>query len=156
MEQKTFNYSTDVLKEWVDYNGHMNDAAYAQAFSAAVDSFMEYIGLDEKGRETYSYTIFTLETHLCYLLEASEGEKLDIAAQLLDTDEKRLHIFFNMMNADGQLVATSEQMLMGIDTETGKAAPFPSAFSNTIKTKAQADHQLEIPKQAGRTIGIRR
>ncbi|MDZ7851712.1 MAG: thioesterase family protein [Halomonas sp.] len=30
---------TRVRPEWVDYNGHMNDAEYARVFSLAVDGW---------------------------------------------------------------------------------------------------------------------
>ncbi|AOV07586.1 thioesterase family protein [Sporosarcina ureilytica] len=156
MEHTTFNYEDHVRSEWVDYNGHMNDAAYAQAFSLAVDAFMDYIALDEKGRNKHAYTIFTLETHLCYLREANEGEKIYVTSQLLDVDEKRLHIFFVMKNSGDDVVSTSEQMLMGIDTTHGKAAPFPKAVAAIIEKLWKADKQLETPKQVGRKIAIRR
>lgn len=156
MENERFSYNDIVRSEWVDYNGHMNDAEYAKVFSLAVDAFMNYIGLDEKGRKTHAYTIFTLETHLCYLLEASEGEKLALSVQLLDLDDKRLHVFFTMKNSDGNVIATSEQMLMGIDTDKGKAGPFPAPIAAVIEKITKADEALETPKQVGRTIGIMR
>ena len=156
MEQTTFSFTSQVLPEWVDYNGHMNDSAYSKVFSLAVDSFMEHIGLDAAARENYQYTMFTLETHICYLLEAHQGETLTLTTQLLDADAKRIHIFFNMWNDSHNLVATSEQMLMGIDTSTGKAGPFPNDVADVVEKITQADSQLENPKQAGRRIGIKR
>lgn len=151
-----FSYEDYVQSEWVDYNGHMNDSAYAKVFSHSVDAFMDYIKLGEEAREKYAYTIFTLETHLCYLLEASEGEKLTVIAQLLDADDKRLHMFFTMKNGKENIIATSEQMLMGIDTAHGKAAPFPTTIATEIEQLSEIDKQLETPKQVGRRIGIRR
>jgi acyl-CoA thioester hydrolase len=156
LEQNTFTFQSNVKQDWVDYNGHMNDAAYAQVFSLAVDAFMDFIGLAEATREKHAYTIFTLETHLCYLQEANEGESLQVSVQLLDVDDKRLHVFFAMKNIDGDIIATSEQMLMGIDTKEGKAASFPSEIAVTIEKLFQADEKLEHPKQVGRKIGIRR
>jgi acyl-CoA thioester hydrolase len=38
MSGQSFLYETRVSSEWVDYNGHMNDAAYAKVFSLAVDT----------------------------------------------------------------------------------------------------------------------
>ena len=156
MVNARFSYEDYVQSEWVDYNGHMNDSAYAKVFSHTVDAFMDYIKLDEEARKKYDYTIFTLETHLCYLLEASEGEKLTVTAQLLDADDKRLHMFFTMKNGEENIIATSEQMLMGIDTEQGKASPFPVTIATGIDQLLQKDKQLETPKQVGRRIGIRR
>ncbi|WP_270180771.1 thioesterase family protein [Alkalihalobacillus sp. CinArs1] len=152
----TFKLEQDVLKEWVDYNGHMNDAEYAKVFSIAVDEFMNHIGLNEEGREQYNYTIFTLETHLCYLKEAHEGEKLIVRSQILDLDQKRIHIFFKMENDQGDVVATSEQMLMGMDTTEGRPGAFPEAVVVELEQMYVVDKEYETPKQAGRTIGIKR
>jgi acyl-CoA thioester hydrolase len=148
-------FKDHVHKEWVDYNGHMNDAAYAAVFSHAVDHFMVYIGLDEQGREMHQYTIFTLETHLCYLKEVHEQEEINVSVQILDADAKRIHPFFVMKNKDGQVVATSEQMLMGIDTEAGRPAPFPEPIAQKVADLQKAHLSLERPKQAGRQIGIK-
>ncbi|SEN38111.1 acyl-CoA thioester hydrolase [Mesobacillus persicus] len=151
-----FHYQDEVRGEWVDYNGHMNDAAYANVFSLAVDSFMDYIGLDENAREKYAYTIFTLETHIVYLQEAHKGEPLSVTVQLLDVDAKRLHVFFTMKNKAENVIATSEQMLMGMDSAQGKSAPFPGEIAPKIEEIWNAHQQLETPKLAGRKIGIKR
>ncbi|TVP84094.1 MAG: thioesterase [Alkalicoccus sp.] len=153
---KTFQYIDTVRKEWVDYNGHMNDAAYAQVFSLGVDSLMTHIGLDEEGREKHHYTIFTLETHLVYLQEAHEGEELQLELQLLDYDEKRLHVFFRMVNSSGELLAVSEQMLMGMDQRAGKPAAFPEEIAQKVFGLWEEDKQKSRPEQAGRMIGIKK
>ncbi|MGG3571166.1 thioesterase family protein [Bacillus gobiensis] len=156
MPEQAFNYTDYVREEWVDYNGHMNDAAYAAVFSYAVDSFMDTIGLDEESRHSLSYTIFTLETHLCYLKEAHKNEPLHVSVQLLDDDAKRLHVFFTMKNESGEQLATSEQMLMGMSTSEGRPVPFPESVSQHIQELRQEHEHLEIPNQVGRKIGIRR
>ncbi|SDL88487.1 thioesterase family protein [Sediminibacillus halophilus] len=156
MTNKPFHYQNLVHDEWVDYNGHMNDAAYAKAFSQAVDAFIDDIGLDEETRKSWGYTIFTLESHICYLQEAHRGQELRLDIQLLDEDAKRLHVFFTMKNTEGDLLATSEQMLMGINSEQGRPAPFPDPVAAAIRQLREAQQQLSIPKQAGRRIGIKR
>ncbi|QHE50749.1 thioesterase family protein [Pontibacillus sp. HMF3514] len=155
MEQ-TFSFEQKVLPEWVDYNGHMNDAEYARAFSWAGEAFLDYIGLGESGRAEHSYTIFTLETHICYLKEAHEGETLTIKSQLLDTDEKRLHQFLTMVNAQGDIVSTMELMLMGMDQKEGRPAPFPEKVAKKVEEIFVVDSKKDRPKQAGRQIGIRK
>lgn len=152
----SFLYKDEVRKEWVDYNGHMNDAEYARVFSLAVEAYMDHIGLDAAGRKVHHYTIFTLETHICYLREAAEGEALTVKAQLIDIDEKRLHLFFTLTNDEGAEIATSEQMLMGMDTAENRPASFPIPVQNTIDVMWAHDQTIEMPKQVGKTIGIRR
>lgn len=145
-----------VRPEWVDYNGHMNDAEYSHVFSIAVDRLMNEIGIDENQRVQQHYSIFTLETHLCYLAEAHEGELLNVTMQLLDSDAKRLHVFFVMENSDGKSLATSEQMLMGMDMQEGRPAPFPSVVESKVAAITKDHQDYPVPDQAGRKIGIRK
>jgi acyl-CoA thioester hydrolase len=144
-----------VAPAWVDYNGHMNDAEYARVFSLAVDTLMERIGLDAEGRERQAYTLFTLETHLCYRREAHQGQALDVEALLLDRDAKRLHVFFIMRDEAGETLATSEQMLMGIDTDNRRPAPFPPVVHEAITALPHAEPG-NWPVAARRRIGIPR
>lgn len=148
--------TTKVKQEWVDYNHHMNDAEYARVFSMALDAWMVQLGMDQAFIQTEQYTIFTLETHICYLKEAHLDEPLTLHLQLLDHDEKRLHVFLVMKNANGDRVATSEQMLMGIDTAVGRPDAFPAVIATEIASLAKDQAAMETPKEVGRTIGIRR
>ncbi|MFZ4452791.1 thioesterase family protein [Salibacterium aidingense] len=143
-----------VRSEWVDYNGHMNDAAYAAVFSLAVDELMQVIGLDKKGREAHAYTIYTLETHLSYLMEAKEGEDIRVTYQLLDHDAKRMHVYFVMTGSTEEELAVSEQMLMGINTETGRPDAFPADIRSNVEEIAAHHQEAETPARAGRKIGI--
>ncbi|WP_027948143.1 thioesterase family protein [Litchfieldella anticariensis] len=145
---------TRVVPEWVDYNGHMNDAEYARVFSLAVEELMDRIGLDTEGRARHAYTIYTLETHLCYRRETHEGEPLTVDMMLLDQDAKRLHVFFTMHDGEGRELATSEQMLMGMSTESNRPSAFPESVAGHIANLPRPNG--DWPVLAGRRIGIRR
>ena len=144
---------TRVAPAWVDYNGHMNDAEYARVFSLALEALMDRIGLDEAGRAEHAYTIYTLETHLCYRREAHEGQALGVEVVLLDRDAKRLHVFMEMQDADGQCLATSEQMLMGMGSDSGRPEPFPAPVNQAIDALPRLARDA-WPKLAGRRIGL--
>lgn len=146
----------NVRQDWIDYNGHMTDHAYALVFSMAVDKLMVELGIDEAFREKHQYSIYTLETHLCYLQEAHKDEELRVDIQLLDYDSKRMHAFFTMSNGDGVQLATSEQMLMGMEMKEGRPAPFPPSILASIESLGNSQKDLTVPKQAGRVIGIRK
>lgn len=154
MEKQILN--CDVKSDWVDYNAHMNDTEYARVFSMAVDCLMDEIGIDNTFRDEHAYSIFTLETHICYLAEAYEGEQLTVTLQVLDHDQKRIHLFFTMKNKAGKRLATSEQMLMGMDMKMGKPAVFPEQVKQSIEQIAKQQINMPYPEQAGRKIGIRR
>lgn len=144
-----------VQADWVDYNGHMNDAAYALAFSKSVDKLMGLIGIDERFINEHYYTIYTLETHIVYLKETMEGEAFTVRVQLIDHDEKRLHVFFIMHSEDGERLATSEQMLIGIDQNIRRSAPFPESIYKHIIQLQKYSNEQTTPPELGRSIGFR-
>ena len=87
---------TTVASEWVDYNGHMNDAAYAIAFSRAGDALMDRIGLDAGARKRTGQSLFTLQVMLHYFKEAKEGDAFAVTCHLLEHDDKRMRLWLEM------------------------------------------------------------
>src|SRR5580700_5373345 len=87
---------TTVVSEWVDYNGHMNDAAYALVFSRATDALMDRVGLDAAARKASARTLYTMQIMLHYLKEASEGAALSVGCRLLEHDDKRMRVWLDM------------------------------------------------------------
>jgi acyl-CoA thioester hydrolase len=148
---------TRVRPEWVDYNEHMNDAAYGLVFGEAIGGLIDWLGLDAGARAEHGYTMFTLETHIRYLREAHEGQALVVDAALVEHDPKRLHLLLALRDAaTHDELATSEYMLMGMDTAAGRPAPFPAPIAAGVE-RLRRDHGCpEWPAEAGRAIGIRR
>ncbi|GIO22221.1 thioesterase family protein [Oceanobacillus sp. J11TS1] len=145
-----------VSEAWIDYNGHMNDAEYVRAFSQGVDQLMSMIGLTEDFLVKRKYTIYTLENHICYLDEMKQNEPFEVFMNVIDYDNKRIHLFFELYGENGKRAATSEQLLMGINQEKGKASPFPEEMFTHIQELAAKHTPSETPKEVGRIIGIRK
>ena len=145
-----------VLPEWVDYNGHMNEAYYVLVFGHATDAFYDYIGLDDATRRATGTSVYTLEAHINYQSEAHRGDRLSVATQLLAHDAKRLHLHHAMRReTDDSLLATTELMLLHVDMAGPRAAPFGAATATLIAAIA-ADHaSLGKPERIGRVIGLR-
>ncbi|MBY0394370.1 MAG: thioesterase family protein, partial [Novosphingobium sp.] len=103
------------------------------------------------------HSLFTVQTMIFNLAEAHLGDPLDLALQLIDADDKRLHIFHTMHHGEtGELLATGEQMLVHVDMNAGKSAPMPSELHARVHAVLAAHAHLERPNQVGRSIGIRR
>jgi acyl-CoA thioester hydrolase len=151
-------YDTVVASDWVDYNGHMNDAAYALVFSRATDALMDRIGLDAAARKASGRTLYTLQIMLHYLQEASEGAPLFVACQLLEHDDKRMRVWLEMRaGKDGAVLAASEQLLLSIDKNDGaKAAPWRTETLAALDALAKAHRGLAAPKLAGGGITLKR
>lgn len=146
-----------VRSDWVDYNGHMNVAYYVLIFDHATDTFLEHIGLDLLHRETTKNSVFVAEAHLTYEKEVLEGDNLRISTQILDADEKRIHIFHRMhMEYGDDLVATNELMILGVNLTTRRVEPFAKELMVNLRSMLENHSGLPSPEQAGRMIGIRR
>jgi len=151
-------FAAKVQPDWIDYNGHMNDAAYARVFSLSVDALMAAIGLDQDGRDRTSLTIYTLTMTIHYIMEAHLGEALTVSGRILEHDDKRLRLWFEMKRADGEIAALNEQLLLCVDQSGDKprAAPFAPDQIERIRAFHSADAQAPMPKQAGRGISLRK
>jgi len=101
-----------------------------------------------------------LENHVTYNNEVVLGQQVDVRAQLLDYDAKRLHLYFEMygQNEDGSeyLASTLEQMVMCVDLSVRRGCEFPEQVAASIADLARQQESLSRPENIGRTIGIRR
>ncbi|WP_448953990.1 thioesterase family protein [Labrys neptuniae] len=147
-----------VRPEWIDYNGHLYDGYYAVIFAKAVDEFLMRVCLTPAVRETTRHTIYTMETHVRFLWEVKLGTPISVTCQVLELDAKRVRIFLSMHDKTRNLVvATSEQLLMSIDqTEQPHAAPWLPQSAAILEGLLKEHAALPIPKDAGRSIGIKR
>jgi len=146
-----------VLPQWVDYNGHMSESCYLLVFGDSSDAFFRYIGIDEAYRDTGGHSLYTVETQLHNLREASQGEPLSLTLQLLDADEKRLHIFHAMYHgSSGVLLATAEQLLVHVNMAQGRSEAMPAELYQRVLAIRAAHAALPVPPQVGHAIGIRR
>lgn len=150
-------YRPVVLPAWVDYNGHMSESCYLLVFGDNSDAYFRMIGIDESYRDEGGHSFYTVETHIHNVQEVAEGEPLRLTLQLLDADDKRMHIFHAMYHGtSGDLLATAEQMLVHVDMAQGRAAPMPADLRARVQAVAAAHASLPVPPQVGKPMGIRR
>ena len=120
-----FEYTTTVKPEWIDYNGHMQDAFYGLVFSYAVDAFQDWVGFDAAYRTETDCTIYLVEEHKYFLREVKETDPLTVQISVLGVAEKLFHLHC-VMQSDGHDVAISELMEMHVcQKPTPKGAPIP-------------------------------
>lgn len=150
-------FESPVLSDWIDYNGHMNDAYYVVAFSKAIDAFMLHIGLNEDFRTKHSVSIYTLQSMVTYLQEVAEAEPIVITGQLLESDTKKLRLFMTMYHGESHdELATMETLLLHMDMQVHRAAPFLPQTQSLVESIQSAHNLLETPANAGKAIAIRR
>jgi acyl-CoA thioester hydrolase len=155
MEQRPIHRAT-VRDEWLDYNGHLNDACYLIIFSQATDALLDLIGMDDAFRRREQVSIFTLETHLCYLREVPGSTTVEVENRVLDLDAKRLHLFQTMRReGEEEAAATAEMMILHVDMTTRRGAPFKSEVHARLVALHAREIGLARPVQAGRTVTMR-
>lgn len=149
-------YTSEVKAAWIDYNGHMTAPTYPLAFDDALEALFNYFGHDADYR-TRGGALFTAETHFNYYRECKVGEQLNFTAQIIGTDEKRVHVYTSMYDAaSGELRATSEQMYLHVNTLTSKVTPMEPGLIAALQAIHAAHAALDSPADAGRAIGQRR
>jgi acyl-CoA thioesterase FadM len=147
-------YREQVRPEWLDYNGHLNDASYAIVLSAAHELVLETLGLSADYRSSAGASMFTVETHLRYLAECGAGQTLTASTLLVEADRKRLRLHSELY-ADGELVATGESLYLHVDTAAGRTAPLPEDRQARVDAMRDAHAGLPRPAHLGLGVGVR-
>ena len=155
MTTPLFLCDLEVAPDWVDYNGHMNDAAYALVFSRAGDRWMDEIALGPEERAATGFTLYTLQIMLHYFREVKQGAPLRVTAQVLECDDKRARLWMEMRSPpDGPVVAATEQLYLSV--REARAAPWREATRARLAEMAAAHAALPTPPQAGKGISLKR
>lgn len=156
--QPFFLHSERVRRGWIDYNGHMHEAYYGLVFANATDAFYDHIGLGRHYREKHQASIYTVESHIHYLREVGVKVALRVTTQLVDMDDKRMHIFHAMYNGEtNDLLATGEFMLLHVSLADGaRARPFSDDMISRMADVVEAHKRIPIPEGLGRIISMTR
>lgn len=140
--------------DWTDYNGHMNEARYLQAFGDATDRFMEMIGCDADYIATGG-SYFTAETHIRHLDEVHAGTRIEIRTQMLLGEGKKMHLWHDMYDGD-RLLATGEHMLIHVSLETRRPSAPSAAIEANLVRISEGHAKLARPDASGSAVGVRK
>ena len=152
LSQPIDTYSTQIPKEWADYNGHMTEARYLDCFSEATTELMSIIGADEEYiAKVGSY--FTVETHIRHLDEVFIGERIYSKTQVIYGQNKKLHLFHWLHHNDGRLLATAEHMLIHVDLKTRGASMPSDLVMDRMERIYNAHKNLPKPEGISRAVG---
>ena len=151
-------YTTGIQPEWLDYNDHLNEAFYLLIFDQADELLLHSLGLGEEVARATGISWVVLENHITYNKEVRLGDMVDIRIQLLDYDQKRLHLYFEMQvkGDTGHPASTLEQMLMCVDLKQRRSTRFPDNVQAEIQSLFRSHADLPPPGNLGHPIGIRR
>lgn len=133
-----------VRDEWIDYNGHLNEAYYVLVFSHATDELMEHVGLGAGYRAATDSSLYSVEAHVRYLDEVAGQVELEVRSYVIGSTDKLLRIWHEMW-LDDRLRATEE--VLGVHVTGRRSSPFPNEVAERITGVL-----TEPPEHAGRSI----
>ena len=148
-------YRTSVKPEWIDYNGHMNEAYYILVFGFTTDAFLDWIGMDGAYRQRTQTSLYTVEGHIAYLQEVSLGTNLNMATTLAAADAKRVHLFHEMFReSDGATLATYELLALHVDQAGPRVTAMPAPLLDKVTTLARIHAPLaaKLPREGSSRI----
>jgi acyl-CoA thioester hydrolase len=138
---------------WMDYNGHLNMAYYNVLFDNALGEALALVGLAEDYVRGRNKSFFTGEVHVVYKRELKPNDMARVRLQLVDFDEKRLHIVEELCHAvEGWVSATCELISLHVDLETRKVVPFPDDILANLELMRSSHGWLPRPSVVGRSI----
>ena len=121
----TYVTTTKIIKEWTDYNDHMNMAFYVLIFDKAWEVILEKFKMGEHSAKTTKKSTMVVETQTTYNNEVKQGDEVDIFLTHFDHDKKRLHFKMEMYEKSKKtLSATIEMLSLYIDLNLRKVAEF--------------------------------
>ena len=114
-----------VIKEWTDYNGHMNMSYYILIFDNAAEVMLTRFKMGGDSAQNDKKSTFAVETHTTYDQEVKLGEEVEVHLTYLDHDKKRIHYRVSMFHKEKKyLAATTEVLSLYIDLNRRKVAEF--------------------------------
>ena len=131
--------SEKVIKEWTDYNGHLNVAFYVRIFDLAADVMLDNFKMGGTSAQADKKTTFVAEMYTAYKQEVRLGEEVETHLTYVDHDKKRIHYRLSMFHKEKRyLGATNEVLSLYVDLDQRKVVEFDKdrldLMDNTIET----------------------
>ena len=130
-----------VIKEWTDYNGHLNVAFYVHVFDIAADIMLEEFKMGGQSAKQDKKTTFVVEMYTAYKQEVRLGEEVETHLSYVDHDKKRIHYRLSMFHKEKKyLAATNEVLSLYVDLNQRKVIEFDQdrlkLMDDAIKTNS--------------------
>jgi acyl-CoA thioester hydrolase len=128
-----FLKSEKVIKEWTDYNGHLNVAFYVHVFDIAADVMLDSFKMGGQSAKENKKTTFVAEMYTAYKQEVRLGEEVETHLTYVDHDKKRIHYRLSMFHKEKKyLAATNEVLSLYVDLKQRKVIEFEQERLNLM------------------------
>ena len=120
--------SQKVIKDWIDYNNHMNVSYYLFIFDKfGADVLNDTFKMGEHSAKTTGKSTMIVETNITYNQELKIDDVVDVNLVYFDHDKKRLQYKMEIIHKEKKfLSSTIEVLALYVDLNTRKVAEFES------------------------------
>jgi len=135
--------SQKVIKDWIDYNNHMNVSYYLFIFDKfGADVLNDTFKMGEHSAKTTGKSTMIVESNITYNQELKIGDVVDVNLVYFDHDKKRLHYKMEMIHKEKKyLASTIEVLALYVDLNKRKVAEFETekilVMDNYIKSNLE-------------------
>jgi len=121
-----FLSSQKIVKDWIDYNNHMNVSYYLLIFDKyGADILNDTFKMGEHSAKTTGKSTMIVESHITYNQELKMNDEVDVNLVFFDHDKKRLQYKMEMIHKQKQyLASTIEVLALYVDLNTRKVSEF--------------------------------
>ena len=138
-----FLSSQKIVKDWIDYNNHMNVSYYLLIFDKyGADILNDTFKMGEHSARTTGKSTMIVESHITYNQELKLNDEVDVNLVFFVHDKKRLHYKMEMIHKQKQyLASTIEILALYVDLNNRKVSEFErdklEIMDNYIKTNKE-------------------
>ena len=127
--------SQKILKEWTDYNNHMNVAYYVLIFDLyGAEKLMTLFDMGEASAKNTKKSTMVVESHITYNQEVKEGDVVDVNLIYFDHDKKRLQYKLEMIHKEKKYLASTIEILsLYVDLGERKVSEFENEKIQLMK-----------------------
>ena len=118
--------SQKIIKDWIDYNNHMNVSYYLLIFDKyGADTINGIFKMGEHSAKTTGKSTMIVESNITYNQELKVDDEVDINLTYFDHDKKRLQYKMEMIHKEKKyLASTIEILALYVDLNTRKVSEF--------------------------------
>jgi len=115
-----------VIKDWIDYNNHMNVSYYLLMFDVyGAETLNNIFKMGEHSAKTTGMSTMVVETNITFDGELKLDDEVDINLTYFDHDKKRLQYKMEMIHkTKNYLASTIEVIALYVNLNTRKVSEF--------------------------------
>ena len=121
-----FLSSQKIVKDWIDYNNHMNVSYYLLIFDKfGADVLNDTFKMGELSAKTTGKSTMIVESNITYNQELKIDDVVNVNLVYFDHDKKRLQYKMEMVHKEKNFLAsTIEVLALYVDLNTRKVSEF--------------------------------